>query len=66
MLRVFCSRSESLVVGFGVADDSPFRLRIQTLDLICRDDFDFRLPFVKFNCAGDADGFPGDHAKSLV
>ena len=45
---------------------SPFRLRIQTLDLICRDDFDFRLPFVKFYCAGDADGFPGDHAKSLV
>ena len=45
---------------------SPFRLRIQTLDLICRDDLDFRLPFVKFNCAGDADGFPGDHAKSLV
>ena len=40
---------------------SPPSLRIQNLDLICRHDFNFRLPFVKFNCAGDADGFPVDH-----
>src|SRR6516162_6657358 len=45
---------------------SVYQRRIQTFDLICRHDCDFRLPFVKFNCAGDADGFPLDHGKSLI
>ena len=45
---------------------SPFRLRIHACNLIRRQDFDFRLPLVKFNCVGDADGFPLDPGKSLI
>ena len=36
---------------------SPFRLRIQGFDLICRHDLDLWLPVVKSSCASDADDF---------
>ena len=47
MLRVFC-----FALGRGgeegTVEDSPFRLRILTLDLIYRHDVDVRLPVAKF------------------
>jgi hypothetical protein len=45
---------------------SKHPLRIQAFDLICRQDLDLWLPVAKSNCAGDADGFPLDHGKSLI
>ena len=45
---------------------SPFSLGIQAFDLIRRHDVDLRLPVVKSDCAGDADGFPLNHGKSLI
>jgi hypothetical protein len=45
---------------------SPFRVRIQTFDLIRRHDFDLWLPVPKSDCASYADDFPLDHSKSLI
>jgi hypothetical protein len=45
---------------------SPLRLRIQSFDLICRHDVDLWLSVAKSDYAGDADGFPLDHGKSLI
>jgi hypothetical protein len=62
-LQTFANR----ICGQNVKEQaSPFRLRIQARDLIRRQDLDFWLPGSKSDCAGDADGFPLDHGKSLV
>ena len=45
---------------------SPFRLRIQACDLICRHDLNLWLPVAKLDCACDANGFPLDHSKSPI
>jgi len=34
--------------------------------LVCRRDFDLRLPLVKFDCAGDADDLPLEHGDPQV
>jgi hypothetical protein len=51
--------------GVGV-DDSPFSLKIQALDLICRHDLNLWFPVAKSDYACDADDFPLDHVKSLI
>jgi hypothetical protein len=45
---------------------SPFRLRLQACDLICRHDLNLWLPVAKSDCARDADRFSLDHGKSLI
>ena len=45
---------------------SLHELGFKIFDLICRRHFDFRLPLVKFDCAGNADDFPLERVDSLV
>jgi hypothetical protein len=45
---------------------SPFCLRIQAFDLICRYDVDLWLSVAKFDCAAYADDFPLNQGKSLI
>jgi len=52
--------------AFAKEPTSPFRLRIQACDLICRHDLDLWLPVAKSDCARDANGFPLDHGKPLI
>jgi transcriptional regulator with XRE-family HTH domain len=67
--EIFCASFVSCSergAGAGVADDSPFGLRIQAFDLLYRHDLYLWLAFAKSDCPGDADGFPLDHGKSLI
>jgi hypothetical protein len=53
-------------VRFPARVELPNRMLIRALDLVHRQDFDLRFPSVKFDCSGDADGFPLERGDPLV